>query len=47
MEERDDQSGEPEREEPREADAEQQDPESSAASAPPGDEPGESKTHDL
>jgi hypothetical protein len=35
-------------EEPREADAEQQDPESAAASSPPpGQEPGEGKTHDL
>jgi hypothetical protein len=45
---RDESTGEPQHEEPRDATAEQQDPESSAASAPPpGQEPGEGKTHDL
>ncbi len=49
MEERDhDAEREPAGEKPSDADAEQQDPESSAAApSPPGQEPGESKSHDL
>jgi hypothetical protein len=44
-----DQPAEPhEDEEPREADAEEQDPESAPASSPPpGQDAGEGKTHDL